>query len=87
MTYSENISKRQTSKVDVIIFKIYNMHNLHNRFLMSISLVKTLKNNQIISKKEPNFFHALFEYMYRSRLFYSYYKYHLNLQSMYQPNK
>ena len=39
------------------------------------------------SKKENNFFYALFECMYRSWIFHSYYTYQLNSQSMGRPDK
>ena len=39
------------------------------------------------SKKENNFFYALFKCMYRSWIFHSYYTYQLNSQSMGRPDK
>ena len=55
--------------------------------LKSNFLSKNEKNNKTILQKEFNFFYTLFEYMYRSWLFHSYFTYQMNSQSMGLPDK
>ena len=51
-----------------------------------ISSVITKKNNQTLLKKEYDFFYAA-DYVYRSWLLHSYYKYQFNSQSIGRPDK